>query len=167
MPIFFAGRYLGIRSGLLFLGASIAAAQTAPSQYTQANVEQLLKANCGNCHGGRVAAGGFDVSKLTLPDSLRDRPERWAKAASRVQNGEMPPQAPLSIPEREAFAGWVNANLHAQACAAGVVPGPAPVRLLILSQSSSTIGDLLNFPVASGATLPADGAGGEGFDNAA
>ena len=58
-------------------------------------------------------------------------------------------------------------SLRAEACAAGLTPGPAPVRRLSRSQYSATVRDLLNLHVDAGATLPADGAGGEGFDNAA
>ena len=61
----------------------------------------------------------------------------------------------------------MQANLRADACSAGIVPGPAPVRRLSRSQYTATIRDLLNVHVDVGATLPADGAGGEGFDNAA
>jgi mono/diheme cytochrome c family protein len=167
MPMLFAARFPGTRSGLFLLAVSIASAQTPAPQYTQADVQQLLKTKCAACHSGKAPVGGFDIAKLTLPNSLRDRPDRWKKAASRVQNGEMPPQAPLALPDREAFAAWVHSNLHAEACAAGVVPGPAPVRRLSRSQYSSTIRDLLNVHVDIGATLPADSAGGEGFDNAA
>ena len=57
--------------------------------------------------------------------------------------------------------------MRAEACAAGLTPGPAPVRRLSRSQYSATIRDLLNLHMDAGASLPIDGAGGEGFDNAA
>ena len=46
-------------------------------------------------------------------------------------------------------------------------PEPAPARRLNRYQYTATIRDLLNVHVDIGATLPADSAGGEGFDNAA
>src|SRR5205085_3759440 len=46
-------------------------------------------------------------------------------------------------------------------------PGPAPARRLSRTQYTATVRDLLNLHVDTGANLPADGAGGEGFDNAA
>ena len=48
-----------------------------------------------------------------------------------------------------------------------MVPGPSPVRRLSRTQYTATVRDLLNLHVDIGATLPADSAGGEGFDNAA
>jgi hypothetical protein len=79
----------------------------------------------------------------------------------------MPPGTALSVEQREAFAGLVWESLRAAACSAGVVPGPAPIRRLSRSQYTVTLRDLLNLHVDIGSMLPADGAGGEGFDNAA
>lgn len=68
---------------------------------------------------------------------------------------------------REAFTGWLHSALIAEACAEGMTAGPAPVRRLNRSQYASTIRDLLNLHIDVSTALPADGAGGEGFDNAA
>jgi hypothetical protein len=68
---------------------------------------------------------------------------------------------------REAFTGWVGNALITEACAEGMTPGPAPVRRLNRTQYASTIRDLLNLHIDVSVALPADGAGGEGFDNAA
>jgi hypothetical protein len=81
----------------------------------------------------------------------------------------MPPKglpAP-AMDDRETFVSWAENTLRAEVCAAGISPGPAPIRRLSRSQYSATIRDLLNLHVDVGAALPADGAGGEGFDNAA
>src|SRR5258708_1835491 len=118
---------LCIRAGLVLLAASAAAQSPAP-KFISADSAQFLKTYCVSCHTGTRPSGGFDVTKLALPASLRDSPEAWTKAAMRVHNGEMPPGAPVSIPQREAFAGWVGESLRAEACSAGEVPGPAPAR---------------------------------------
>lgn len=65
------------------------------------------------------------------------------------------------------MATWVEESLREQACAVGPVPGWAPLRRLNRSQYSATIRELLFVHVDVGDVLPADGAGGEGFDNAA
>jgi len=126
-----------------------------------------LRTNCGNCHGGKARAAGFDITRLAQPASFREESAKWNKAALRVHNGEMPPGAPLALEKREAFAGWVRENLRQAACSDGIVPGPSPVRRLSRTQYTATVRDLFNLHVDIGATLPADSAGGEGFDNAA
>lgn len=151
--------FMRMHVGLLLLAAALAAAQTPPPNYTETESRQFLKTHCASCHSGKAAVGGFNITNLT--------PAAWSKAAQRVHNGEMPPKSALPLTEREAFVAGVGESLKAAACAAGIVPGPAPVRRLSRSQYTNTIRDLLNLHVDTGSMLPADGAGGEGFDNAA
>ena len=151
----------------LFVLAATAVAQSAASHFTSADGQQFLRSNCTDCHSGKLPAGGFDLDKLTAPTSFRERSDTWNKVALRVYNGEMPPGAALDVEKREAFAGWVHQNLQLVACSAGIVPGAAPSRRLNRYEYTNTIRDLLNVHMDIGSTLPADSAGGEGFDNAA
>lgn len=143
--------------GLLLL---LIAAGFAYGQTTAIDGQKFLNTHCGACHGGKSAAGGFNVAEV-------DRLQVWNRAALRVFNGEMPPGKPLPVEQRELFANWVRDKIRAEACAAGTPPAPAPARRLSRTQYTSTIRDLLNLHIDIGSTLPADGAGGEGFDNAA
>ena len=82
----------------------------------------------------------------------------------------MPPKgAPApSVDQREQFTALGRRTaLRAEACAAGVTPGPAPIRRLNRDEYTATVRDLLDIHMDIGRALPADGAGGEGFDNAA
>ena len=81
----------------------------------------------------------------------------------------MPPKgAPEpALDQREQFTNWVHKALRAEACAAGLTPGPSPIRRLNRDEYAATIRDLLDMHLDIGRMLPADGAGGEGFDNAA
>jgi mono/diheme cytochrome c family protein len=153
-------------AGLVLLAAS-AVAQPPAARYNTAEGQQFLRTNCGSCHAGKAPIGGFDIGKLALPVSFREQSEAWTKASLRVYNGEMPPTSPLGLEQREAFAGWVQENLRKAACSEGKTPGPAPARRLNRYQYTTTVRDLLNLHVDVGAVLPPDGAGGEGFDNAA
>ena len=157
---------LRFHAGLLLV-AALATAQPATVHFNSEEGQQFLRTKCGACHGGKGAAGGFQIAKLAAPDSFRERSELWTKARLRVYSGEMPPGGDLAVEQREAFAGWVLENLRSTACSAGMVPGAAPARRLNRYQYTATVRDLLNVHVDIGATLPADSAGGEGFDNAA
>src|SRR5436305_612516 len=95
VPTAFLMFLLRVYSGLLVFAGLAVAADTPTPQYTQADIQQVLKTKCVACHAGKAPAGGFDATKLALPNSIHERPQAWTKAASRVYNGEMPPGAAL------------------------------------------------------------------------
>jgi hypothetical protein len=129
----------------------------------------LLDTYCSSCHAGDTAVARFDLDDVTDEAGLLQRPEKWMSAARRIRSMEMPPRGlPAPTPdERDALAGWIDGTLRNGACAVGFTPGPQPVRRLNRDEYAATIRDLLNIYFNAGAGLPADGAGGEGFDNAA
>lgn len=134
-----------------------------------AEMQVLLKRNCGGCHLGKAPAGGFTLSRVATEKSLEDDPRSWGRLLVRVRDGEMPPPAApaLAAEPRERLVKWVDAALFEMACADGISPGPAPIRRLNRNEYAASVRDLLNIHVNAGQGLPADGAGGEGFDNAA
>ena len=139
---------------------AIALAALAPALF--ANGESFLKTYCASCHQGATPAGAFAIARV-------DQDTRWSRVALRVRNMEMPPKGSPAPPldERERFLTNVEIVLHQQACFAGPVAGPAPLRRLNRDEYSATLRDLLDMHLDIGRFLPADGAGGEGFDNAA
>ncbi len=160
----------GGHAGLILLAVSAMAQPNSagsPADSQALDGQQFLKSHCAMCHGGKTPAGGFDVNRLAGLGSFHDRSQTWSNVALRVHNGEMPPGGSLALEKREAFVGWVEGNLRKAACSDGLVPGPAPARRLSRTQYTATVRDLLNLHVDEGGALPADGAGGEGFDNAA
>ncbi|MCU1257337.1 MAG: Planctomycete cytochrome [Bryobacterales bacterium] len=106
---------------------------------------------------------------MNLVPFVSDDPATRNKVLTRVRNSEMPPKglpAP-TLDDRENFVTWLDADLRTKACAAGPLPGPYPIRRLNRDEYAATIRDLLDIHVNAAHALPADGAGGEGFDNAA
>ncbi|MBM3761983.1 MAG: DUF1588 domain-containing protein [Acidobacteria bacterium] len=131
--------------------------------------QAFLKTYCAGCHGGKAATGGFHLDKVKEPSTLASNTHSWIRSKIRVENGEMPPKgvpAP-SLDAREAFAKWVDTELKREACSGGITVGPRPLRRLNRDEYTATVQDLLDIHLEIGARLPADGAGGEGFDNAA
>jgi hypothetical protein len=101
--------------------------------------------------------------------SITDHPRAWGRILTRVRDQQMPPQG-VPGPDaqlRERFTDWVDDALRTAACVDGVAPGPAIVRRLNRSEYAATIRDLLDVHFNAAHSLPSDGAGGEGFDNAA
>jgi hypothetical protein len=154
---------------LILITASAAYGQLTASNYSFGDSQQFLKTYCGACHSGKASVGGFNIGRVISEETLRGNRHAWNQLVTRVHNNEMPPKgAPSpSLDDREKFVQWVRDTLRAEACAAGMSPGPAPVRRLNRSQYTATVRDLLNLHIDAGGALPIEGAGGEGFDNAA
>ncbi len=152
--------------GLAAIFSLSAAAQTDPDSV--ASAPGFLNSYCIACHQGKSPAGGFDARRLDTQANFVSEFNRWSAVISRVKNGEMPP-AGAPAPQREArdqFTRWAEAQLR-QACASGMAPGPAPIHRLNREEYTATVQYLLDIHMDVGQGLPADGAGGEGFDNAA
>jgi hypothetical protein len=139
-----------MRKLALFLAAAPLFAYSAPDG------QAFLKTYCASCHAGKLLAG-----EMTS--------DRWTRIALRVRNSEMPPRnAPSpALNDRKAFINWVEDTLHNEACAAGPVAGHSPIRRLNRDEYTATVRELLNIHLNVGHDLPTDGAGGQGFDNAA
>ena len=138
----------------------LASGQAAPPQEAQ----MFVKEHCRGCHQGAKPSGGFNATQLT-----DNNPRVWSRVLQRVRDGDMPPataKAP-TLAAREQFVIAVDNALRTDACADGIQPRPAPIRRLNRYEYGATLRDLLNIPIDAGHNLPADGAGGEGFDNAA
>jgi hypothetical protein len=149
------------------LGSVTLAAADPDLSFAQA--QGILNNHCLACHQGEAAQAGFDLKRFPSVESIRDAPAKWLSALARVRDHEMPPQGvPAPPPEdRERLVSWINSTLLDAACADGTTPGPAPIRRLNRSEYAATVRDLLNIHFNAAHELPADGAGGEGFDNAA
>jgi len=154
---------------LAFLSALPALLCAQQDNYSFENAQAFLKAYCQNCHEGKSPAGGFHVQRVATATSLQSDAQRWLSLSTRVKNGEMPPMgAPApTLDQREPFVQWVDTTLRAEACAAGITPGAALIRRLNRDEYTATVRDLFDIHMDFGRALPADGAGGEGFDNAA
>ncbi len=130
---------------------------------------RFLEAHCDTCHRGEGAEAGFRTDTLASVASFRERPDDWVALSTRVADHEMPPTGAPRPPleERLRFVEWTRTAWRAQACAAGLEPPPALNRRLNREEYAATVRDLLDIQIDVSGMLPADGPGGEGFDNAA
>jgi hypothetical protein len=131
--------------------------------------QQFVAQYCAECHSADVAEADLDLERYGSQDAIIADPAMWMKIARRVRDHQMPPEGSElpSVEQRMSFAGWVEATLQQAACGDGITPGPPQLRRLNRSEYAATIRDLLEIHVDTSHVLPADGAGGEGFDNAA
>lgn len=138
-------------------------------ELTFAQSQSFLKSYCVACHQGPKPSAGFSVAKLNTLQTMMEDPRKWSRMLARVRDNEMPPKGAPAPPleKREAFVNYVEDTMKTAACADGISPRPALMRRLNRTEYSATLRDLLNIHINAGRGLPADGAGGEGFDNAA
>ena len=123
---------------------------------------------CFDCHTDGDSEAGLNLKQLLKRSEFGSDSSRWEKVAGRVFAGQMPPpdyEQP-GAKDRQAFSKWVRNSIHAAVCSDGIQPGPQTLRRLNRREYGNTIRDLLGIHVNAGHALPADGAGGEGFDNA-
>lgn len=153
----------------LALTSILLSALTSAQDFSLPAARKFSETYCVRCHEGTKPSAGLDLKRFRTVDSILEEKPLWIRLAARVRSGEMPPKGlPSPSPElRESFINWVDHTLRTATCAAGPVAGPSPVRRLNRNEYANTIRDLLNIHINAGAGLPSDGAGGEGFDNAA
>ncbi|HEY3836440.1 MAG TPA: DUF1592 domain-containing protein [Bryobacteraceae bacterium] len=144
-------------------------AWTSLHAQTPDEVKTVVGHYCSACHQGKSPAGGLNLATLVATKAPAEDPSSWGHVLARVRNSEMPPKGlPAPAPdEREKLVSWIESALKTAACADGPTPGPYPLRRLNRDEYAATVRDLLNVHVNAAHGLPSDGAGGEGFDNAA
>lgn len=124
---------------------------------------------CLDCHDSGDAEAGLDLSSFSSLDQIPEEIEKWNRIVNRIADHQMPPRDSElpTLESRDAIVAAIQDTIHAAVCAGGVSPGPPLQRRLNRTEYANTIRDLLGIQVDAGHALPADGAGGEGFDNAA
>src|SRR5262249_27425910 len=97
--------------------------------------------------------------------AAKDR-KTWEKVEHNVRIREMPPpnKPQPSAAERDAFTGWVAAQLTKVDCGLARDPGRPTIRRLNRAQDTNTVRDLVGIKSPAGEELPSDDVG-YGFDN--
>ncbi|MEM1067362.1 MAG: DUF1592 domain-containing protein [Planctomycetota bacterium] len=143
-------------------------ARTSANADESRDAMMFLSSYCVDCHQGEDAESGFRLDRVGSEFDLRGEVKEWKIVLGRVRDHTMPPQdSDEPTPsEREAFVEFLRNRMIAAIAETGPQPGPARLRRLNRTEYANTVRDLLGIHVSVGHALPADGAGGEGFDNA-
>jgi len=129
----------------------------------------LLAKYCYDCHGEKKQEGGIEVHQLTSGDAALRHHRFLENIAKQVELGDMPPDDEDLLPsdaEREALVREIGSLL--KKLESGDFPrnpGRTTVRRLNRNEYNNTVRDLFGIDFQPGRDFPADGAGGEGFDN--
>ncbi|QDV43459.1 Planctomycete cytochrome C [Stieleria neptunia] len=141
----------------------------APKGLTAEGAVAFVQSYCIDCHVGEDAESGLDLEGFASVEDVAGSIEAWNRIATRVHEGQMPPPESdtPSQATRAAFVDWIRDTIYQAVCDDGVSPGGPMLRRLNRTEYANTVRDLLGIPINAGHALPDDGAGGEGFDNAA
>jgi hypothetical protein len=150
---------------ILILSAPLAAADDFSR-----NATPLLQKFCYECHDEKRQKGGVEVHHLTDTESALSHHRFLENIANQVESGDMPPEDDVDVlpttAERAQLVREIQAVL--KKLTAGDFPrnpGRTTIRRLNRNEYNYTIRDLFGVNFQPGREFPADGAGGEGFDN--
>jgi hypothetical protein len=155
-------------AAMLASGVScLAAAERGAIGFAEAS--EILRASCSDCHAAGAGEGGFSIDEISTRESVDAATDRWMTVRERIVERTMPPAdaEPLPAKERERLAEWIDDAVLEAILDRGPQAGPPNLRRLARHEYANTVRDLLEVHFNAGEDLPEDGAGGEGFTNAA
>ena len=144
----------------------------APADDFSTRAQPLLKKFCYECHGKKTQEGGIQVTQLKTTQDAFEYHRFLKNIAHEVETGAMPPKD--EIPEDELPTAAERAQLIAEIDSVRKKlekgdfnrnPGRPTIRRLNRNEYNYTVRDLFGVNFYPGQNFPADGAGGEGFDN--
>lgn len=147
--------------------ARIASADDDPvkRQYYHEHIRPVLAEHCFSCHNEADKKGGINLEDVFFVNSIIRNGATWAKVTEMIESGEMPPsQKPRMTPDEkqvviEGISGFLMEAL------AEPDPGLITMRRLSHREYRYSVLDLLGIDFDTRNFFPADGSGGEGFDN--
>ena len=148
----------------------LAAALPASADDFARAAKPLLEKHCYSCHGAEKQKGGIEVHQLTSSDAALRNHRFLENIAKQIESGDMPPEDDVdTLPTPDERAAMVReiktvlAKLETGSFPPN--PGRTTIRRLNRNEYNYTVRDLFGVNFAPGREFPADGAGGEGFDN--
>ncbi|MGB7347452.1 MAG: DUF1592 domain-containing protein [Pirellulaceae bacterium] len=153
---------------------TVADEQVADKKLSSDAVVDFMATYCVSCHDGDGAEddgaeGDLDLATFESAEQIPFEIEKWNQIADRIANQQMPPldsEMP-TLESRTAIVKRIRDTIRAAVCDDGIAPGRPLLRRLNRTEYANTVRDLLGIQINAGHALPDDGAGGEGFDNAA
>jgi cytochrome c553 len=129
------------------------------------DIRPVLVEHCSACHGAENPKNRHNFLKSSDAGDVETRRSLWRSVAMQLRNRTMPPgEARLEEGDRLRVANWIEQRLRATGCQGGEYAGNVGPRRLNRREYRNTLRDLLGVDMAVAELLPADEAGGAGFD---
>jgi cytochrome c553 len=149
-----------------FMAVLLALPVLAQNEVFLTGIRPVLTEHCASCHGPDNPRNKVGFLRARSDAEMLAERGMWRKVSQHLRNRTMPPVANrLSEHDRLFISNWVEERLRSTACAQGEQAGAVTARRLNRREYRNTIRDLfgIDYPVED--LFPADGSGGEGFDN--
>lgn len=142
----------------------------------ETQVKPILASLCFGCHGEKKAKADLDLQRLATGEMALPHVEMWDKVIERVNAHEMPPEGSrqLNDDQRRIVRAWISRLPRAPETdctklatdkTQNFYKGYVMSRRLNRAEYNNAVRDLTGLDLKPGDIFPADGAGGEGFDN--
>ncbi len=166
-----------VAAGFVLAAAGVVRGDEAKEKHFAASIKPKLEKHCYSCHGPEKQKGDLNLADFATWESVTKKPKVWREVLQRVQADEMPPEGakvPIDYGAKNELMDWlrelpkpkeVDCNEVASDRTENYYKGHVMSRRLNRDEYDNTVRDLFGVDVKAGRrNLPADGAGGEGFD---
>ncbi len=153
-------------SGPIAIADEVVSESDLAAKFTQ-QIRPTLVKFCGACHDPEDDEDPVRFLRSLQALDVAKHRGVWASSAEQLRNRTMPPsdEAQPSEQQRLEIAQWIETYLDETACSQGDFAGSPVPRRLNRDQYTFAIEDLTGEKFDFVETFPADGGGGEGFDN--
>lgn len=133
------------------------------------SMQPFTQKYCLGCHSTAAKKGSLDLQRFRSAADVRRDVKVWQQTIEMLETGEMPPKGKPqpTAEQRNSAIRWIRRFLDHEARSSKDDPGPSPLRRLSNAEYDYTILDLTGVDLKPTREFPPDGAGGEGFTNAA
>ncbi len=161
----------------VLLGLTALSAQAEDPLDYEATARPFIEKYCIDCHDEDVTKGDLNIDRFDTFTDAKNAVAIWDRMGKRIASGEMPPKKKKMLPtdeEKEAFNTWlgilrkaseVDCNQIASEESASWYRGYVMSRRLNRDEYQNSLQHLFNSDIKVTHLFPADGSGGEGFNN--
>jgi hypothetical protein len=165
-------------TSIVFAAVAIFGGVSSPAEEAltfESAIAPIVAKYCVDCHNADTLRGDLDIARFETTAMIVDSIAVWQRIGKRVENGEMPPKRSEqpSADEKRLLLRWIGSLEVSDADCDSLAneesmswyPGYVMSRRLNRAEYENTLSDLLQTPLDVVSRFPADGSGGEGFDN--
>lgn len=146
---------------------AVQAQEDAQTKYYNRTLRPVLDTHCFSCHNASDKKGGINLQDYYFAIGIVRNGATWVDVINQIRSGDMPPSNKPPIPSDDKTLLIEGISSILDSALSDPDPGQVVMRRLSNREYRYTVLDLLGVDFDTHAFFPADGSGGEGFDNQA